>query len=669
MKISTFFKFMLISILTLFSANDVLGANYTFNNTSISLNDNTGCAISSYTFTMKTADNNNAKINTGVTCTVIFPAGVDISTATMAFSSFNGTAIAAGWTIVGQTITFTTPTNVGKKKTFSIVIANVTNGNNISANGSVSMPNNSGGTSKYLAADGNGFQIVTSACPVVPTNDNCGTPTVLIPAASGSGVCTTTNGTTFGGSLSPQSVCGVGVADDDVWYSFVANNAFHQITVDGVAGFNAYLEVYSGTCAGVFTSLACVNATGNDGIETANLTGLTAGTTYFVRIYHSAAGAGALIPVNFTVCITSTAPGAGCTAFIGTDLSAAALPYVSGAQTTTGAGNEVTSSNASNICGSSLYYGGNDKLIRFTPAVSGNVSINLTSAGTWVGMTLYQGCPVSGGTCVGFSQSSAGNQSIGCAPVVAGTIYYLVVDSYPAPTSNPFDVTISAPTGGTPAGITCATPVNMILPYLANNESTQCFGNDYTNASIGSPLSLYESGEDKVYAFTTTGADCISLLLNNSSSSKIGYQVYSGCPGAVGTTCIANGGGATGGALTGSFTVPAAGTYYIVVDSWSTPSSVNYNISVQSLGAGASNDLVCSAQALTLGTAVAGDNNCTGSAGEPAKPACWSTGNMNTVWFSAIAPASGKLKVRATAGTLLNPQMDAYSGTCVLWFT
>ena len=635
--------------------------NYTFGNTSISLNDNTGCAISSYTFTMKTANNNNAKINTGVTCTVVFPAGVNISTATMAFSSFNGTAISAGWTIVGQTITFTTPTNVGKNKTFSVVIANVTNGNNISANGSVSMPNNSGGTSSYSGAN---FQIVTSACPVTPTNDNCGGAISLTPAAAGSGACTTTNGTTFGGSLSPQSVCGTGVADDDVWYSFTANNANHQVTVDGIAGFNAFLEVYSGTCAGTFTSLACVNATGLDGIETASLTGLTAGTTYFVRIYHSTAGAGVLAANSFTVCVTSTAPGAACSAFIGTDITVASLPYVSGAQTTVGAGNEVTSSNASNICGSSLYYGGNDKLIKFVPAASGNVSVNLTSTGTWVGMTLYNGCPVSGGTCVGFSQSSAGNQSIGCAQVVAGNTYYLVVDSYPAPTSNPFSVTISAPSGGTPAGMTCAAPVNITLPYLANNESTQCFGNDYTNSSAGSPLSLYESGEDKVYAFTTTGSDCLSLLLSNSSSNKIGYQVYQGCPGAAGTICIANGGGATAGALTGSFTVPAAGTYYIVVDSWSAPSSVNYNISVTSMGAGASNDLVCSAQALTLGTAVAGDNNCTGSAGEPAKPACWSTGNMNTVWFSAVAPASGKLKVRVTAGTLINPQMDAYSGTC-----
>lgn len=646
----------LLLISLLIQGNTAFSANYTYTGTSIALGSTVGCAVTTYTFTQRTANNNNAKQTTPKTVTIVFPAGVNISTATMAGSTYKGAAITTGWSISGQTLTFQSPVNVGKDVSYSIVIANVTNGASISANASVSVVNNSGGTNSYTS-----YAIATTACPSVPANDNCGAPTTLTPPAAGSTTCTTTSGTTFGASASPQTVCS-GQADDDVWYRFTANGATHQVTVTGVSGFNATVEVLSGTCGGTMTSLSCMNSTGSGGTETVNLTGLTSGTQYFVRVYHNGTGAGVLAANSFTICVTSSSSVL-CSIGSG-NLTAASLPYSSGSQTTCGAGNDITSSNVTNICGSSSYYGGEDKVIIFTPSTSGNVAINLTSSGTWVGIMLYNGCPTAGGTCVANAQGSAGNQAIGCAPVTAGTTYYLVVDSYPSPTCNPFSVTISAPTGGTPAGTVCSNAVAMTFPFSATGESTLCFGNDYSNASTGSPGSLYESGEDKVYKFTTTGSNCFNLLLSNASSDYIGYQVYSGCPGTAGTTCIANGGGATSGSLSASFTVPSAGTYYLVIDTWSAPSSVNYSIAVTSLGSGPSNDLPCNAQPLSLGSSVGGDNNCSGSGSEPAAASCWSTGTVNSVWYTAVVPASGTMKIRTTTGTLLNTQIAVYTGTC-----
>lgn len=424
------------------------------------------------------------------------------------------------------------------------------------------------------------------------------------------------------------------------------------------------MEVFSGTCGALTAITPCINSTGGNGIETVNLTGLTSGSTYYVRVYHSAAGSGVLAANSFTICATSVNTSTVCNGIGASNLLGVSLPYTSGAQTTCGGGNEITPTSATNICGSDWYYDGEDKIISFTPAVSGNISINLTSSGSWVGMVLYQGCPTSGGTCVASAQSSLGNQSIGCAPVVSGQTYYLVIDSWPSPNCNPFNVTISAPTGGTPPGTVCTNAVPVSMPFIANNESTLCFGNDYTNSTSGVGTTLYMSGEDKVYQLVTTGPDCISISITNSNSSFIGVHVFSGCPGVAGSTLIGRFEGASGGALTGSITLPSAGTYYILVDTYANPSSVNYNIAINSLGAGASNDNICNAQQLTLGTAVGGDNNCTGSAGEPAAPGCWSAGTMNTVWYSVIVPASGKLKVRTTAGSLLNTQIALYTGTC-----
>jgi hypothetical protein len=657
--------FLLLSFAFL---SETYAADYSFPAASaaIAIGDNTGCAATTYTFTQRVPNTANMKINTGAVVVYTFPAGTNLSTVTRVGCTFKGVQIGAtGWSVdnTAKTITFQAPTSVGVKKTFTVVFVNVTNGNNVSANASVSMVNDSGGVNTYAS-----FAITTTACPTTPANNNCtgvdASFTLSVPAA-GSSTCTTLSGTTFGANLSPQTTCGGAAgADDDVWYRFTANNANHQITVDGVAGFNAAIEVFSGTCAGTLTLIgSCVNATGAGGVETANLSGLTNGTTYFVRVYNSTTGAGVSAANSFTICATSTAPAAGCPGIGAGNLVAGSLPYTSGAQTTCGAGDDITSSNVTNICGSSLYYGGEDKVISFVPGVTGNISINLTSAGSWLGMTLYQGCPISGGTCVANSQSSLGNQSIGCAPVIGGQTYYLVVDSWPTPTCNAFNVTISAPTAGIPPGTTCGNPVAMTLPYQANNESTLCFGDDYTNATAGVGTTSYMSGEDKVYEFDATGPDCISISITNANTTYVGVHVFSGCPGA-GGTLIGRIEGASGGALSGSITLPSAGTYYLIVDTYAAPSSVNYNIAISSLGSGPANDAICSAQALTLGSASGGDNNCTGSVGEPAAPGCWSTGAMNTVWYSVVIPASGKLKVRTTGGSLANTQIALYSGAC-----
>jgi hypothetical protein len=346
------------------------------------------------------------------------------------------------------------------------------------------------------------------------------------------------------------------------------------------------------------------------------------------------------------------------------------LPYTSVGQTTCGKGNDLTTSNVVS-CGSGNYLTGEDVLYSFTPASSGVISIALTSTGIFTGLMLYEGCPLSSscsGTppiCVAFSQNSTGNKTL-CAAVTSGKTYYLIVDSWATPACNPYSITIGAPTA-TVAGATCATAVPISsLPFSAINESTTCTGNDYTNSSTGSCGTIYESGEDKVYQYVATSSECLGISITGASSNSIGFSVYSGCPGSVGSSCIGSVGGATSGSLSSSITLPSAGTYFIIIDSWAPPSDVSYNLSISTFGSGPSNDLPCNATPLTLGSPVLGTNSCSGSASEPATlPACWVTpNNRNTVWYSAIAPASGQLRIRVIPGTLANPQVAIYRGTC-----
>jgi len=220
---------------------------------------------------------------------------------------------------------------------------------------------------------------------------------------------------------------------------------------------------------------------------------------------------------------------------------------------------------------------------------------------------------------------------------------------------------VSSPGSSFPGSVCSNAPV-VTSPFTATAQNTACYGNDYTNASTGSCGTLYESGEDRVYAYSASGPECLNISLTNGSTSYIGYQVYSGCPGTAGTSCLGSRGGAT--PLSGSFAIPAAGTYYIVVDTWASPSSATYDISIIASGSAPANDLPCNATALPLNVNTNGTNSCSGGVSEPAVPSCWSSGTLNTVWYSVVIPASGRIRIRTSLGTLTNTQIALYSGAC-----
>lgn len=325
-------------------------------------------------------------------------------------------------------------------------------------------------------------------------------------------------------------------------------------------------------------------------------------------------------------------------------------------------------------CGGTFYdsgnsgsnYGNNENgVITFCPSVAGQlVQVNFSSFATeagWDILTIYNGNST-GAPVIG-TYSGTNNPCVVTSTAANGCLTFrFVSDGGTNYAGWIASLTCVAAAPGASPGSVCATAITAALPYAATGQTTACAGNNYTNASIGSCATLYESGEDYVYAVTVASPQCIGISLTNCSSTNIGFQVYSGCPGVAGTTCIMSAGGSS--PLSGSATLPAAGTYYIIVDSYSAPFNVNYDISIVSYGSGPVNDLPCSATALALNVNLSGDNSCSGSASEPAAATCWTTGNLNTVWYSVVCPASGQLRIRTTLGTLTNTQIALYSGTC-----
>ncbi|MFM7079898.1 MAG: hypothetical protein ACKOYC_08940, partial [Bacteroidota bacterium] len=501
---------------------------------------------------------------------------------------------------------------------------------------------------------GNGLTNV----PSLPYNSGAGT-------TCGSGNDLTASNTTACGSTLYFG------GEDRVWAFTPTTSGQISIELNAPAASYTGLMLYQGCPMSSIGGATCVaQTTSSTGSKTLCVT-VTANVTYYLVL--DSWPSPACNPYNF-LSISAPSNGGGgpsCSSLMGTGFTAvASLPYNSGSGTTCGQVNDLTPVNTA-VCGFTYYLDGEDQVWSFTPTASGQITIDLNApTATYTGLMLYQGCPTTGpcggvstATCVAQSQSFAGSKSI-CVNVTANTTYYLVLDSWPSPACNPYtNLSISAVITGAQGNI-CSNAIALgALPANLNNQTTACAGNEYTAATAGICNGTFASGEDRVYSFSVTSAQCVGVTLTNASSNDIGFAVYQGCPGSAGSVCIGSGGGATLGTLSGTVTLPGAGTYFIIIDSQSPTTSVSYNLQVTSFGAGAPNDRPFQAVAVPFNITIPGNNSCSGNTDEPTNPSCFGPigGNaLYTVWYSFTAPASGCVRMRTGIGTLTNTQMAVY---------
>jgi len=124
------------------------------------------------------------------------------------------------------------------------------------------------------------FNVCITFSTTIPGNNECSAATTLTPGT------TNTSGTLANATASTGIPvgCATGTPDDDVWYRFTAARTFATVTVIARSALHfsgAMIQVFSGSC-GSLTSLAC-------GKDAVNLTGLTVGTQYFIRVYSAGA--------------------------------------------------------------------------------------------------------------------------------------------------------------------------------------------------------------------------------------------------------------------------------------------------------------------------------------------------------------------------------------------
>ena len=113
------------------------------------------------------------------------------------------------------------------------------------------------------------------------TNDGCET-AVTVPVNQDMSCTSVTSGTVTGATASGVVTTCFGTPDDDVWFTFTAIAPAHHISLIDITGSTAdmYMAVWTGQCtAPVLVPNSCSDP------QELDLTGLTAGETYYLQVY------------------------------------------------------------------------------------------------------------------------------------------------------------------------------------------------------------------------------------------------------------------------------------------------------------------------------------------------------------------------------------------------
>lgn len=323
------------------------------------------------------------------------------------------------------------------------------------------------------------------------------------------------------------------------------------------------------------------------------------------------------------------------------------LPF-SGA--TNCSGNDITSANAS-ACVSTLYYGGNEALFTYTPATSGSVLLTF-SGQSWSQISVYAGCPTSGGSCVTGISSSASSKSI-TASLTAGTQYYFLVDTWPSPPSpcpGTFSVEALVPT----VNDEC---VNAIMLSVGDTDT----GNTLT-ADDDNPPTCGGAGDGSGggvwYVVTGTGLDITAATCGSGFDTQI--AVYEGSCAAL--SCVAGNDDACGLQSSVTWNSLAGVPYYIYIDGFGAATGA-YTLAITGLlPPPIDNDNCADANTITCGETVQGS---TIGAFPDAVRSCGPGTAGGGVWYTFNPNDGGFIQSLSTCGAAnFDTKITIYYGDC-----
>lgn len=368
------------------------------------------------------------------------------------------------------------------------------------------------------------FDICVTTPPML-TNDDCFTPSALTVNPDFS--CgTVTAGTLNGATASNAADNGAGTPDDDVWFSFVATNAGHRISLLNVSGnvTDMVHEVLTGDCQ----QLASINVSDNN---TSNVTGLTPGQTYYVRVFSYGAQTNA--NTIFNVCV-GTPPPPPANDECASAVALTVAPTLEGSAIDGSVGGATASANIpAPGCAS---YAGGDVWYSVTIPASGNLVIETTADSTGI-TTFDSGVAVYAGICSQLSLVSCDDDGaptanfsrINLSGRTPGEVVYVRVWEYSNDETEPFaigayDTALSTPSFDANDLRAYPNPVSNVLnlSYSTNIESVEVFnllGQQVAAKSVNAPsyelnVSDLPSGTYLVKVNAEGGSKTVKVLKN-----------------------------------------------------------------------------------------------------------------------------------------------------------
>jgi len=326
-----------------------------------------------------------------------------------------------------------------------------------------------------------------------PANDDCATAQLLVQLP----VCVSTAGSTLGATVSiPAVSCnGFTGAGEDVWYTFQATTTAASVQVDGDPTFDGVVIVYD-ACGG--TVIGCADNTFSGGLESVNLTGLTIGTFYTVRVYaYAATGNG-----GFDICVVN---------FV--DPCSSITPVTCG----TPINYNETGAGVYDVAACGWTTPGKERFYTFTPTVTGTYQIQvLSTTGGYVDY-FYKaaagGCNDLGWTCVD-DIFSTGYYPMGA--LTAGTPYLILLDGEGTGAYNHNFQIICIP-----ANDLCANAQTLVEGASCVLTTGTLLGSNATPAISANDLDVW-------YKFTAVGTSA-NIKVVATSLLAAGIEVFTSC--------------------------------------------------------------------------------------------------------------------------------------------
>ncbi len=371
-----------------------------------------------------------------------------------------------------------------------------------------------------------------------PPNDDCAAATTLTAGAT----CTTVNSTNTNATNSPATVPAAtcGTAGPDVWFAITvpANGAVTVTTSASTAtGANqltdTVLQLYSGTC-GSLVAIGCSDDIPTSAYSQVSLTGLTAGSTIYARVFGYSNATG-----DFAVCATSPS----------------CLPVSNvavGNLTTTGATISFTApSGATSYTVTYTPAGGTATTVTPAPTASPITLTGLTAATSYT-VTIATNCGASAATAVTTTFRTLGTAY--CVTGLGGSCGGTDITAV-AITSTTLNATgLTCTSGGTPAQAYTSYPATGVNTALLNVGTTYTIS---VTTPVGSSITAwvdynrnlnYEPNEFVLLTANSTTTTVTGSLIvpANAVLGQTGLRVrtrLSGNPNGAGDACTSFGSG------------------------------------------------------------------------------------------------------------------------------